>query len=229
MATEKMSFLDELTNIKERSLFQESCGLFEEILDGLNAKGLLRKTMIKMDVDRLAKIWENSRLFGLSFNKMVDKFKPPEVAESAKKSKEEQFALGYSFYSQLVGTALYYFEAVLKTSFVFVLEEYTDKNNKVRIRKKMTLGELLFDLKQMFPIEGKKLDDLLDVNLRNSIAHGTFWFEGDRVFLAQNSHLDEVEQLSLSQFWIRLRRINIISHAFIEILLKKAEKGYFKL
>lgn len=73
------------------------------------------------------------------------------------------------------------------------------------------------------------LDELLDIKLRNSIAHGTFWFEGDTVFLAENSHLDEVEKLSLADFWIRTRRINIISHAFIETLIKKAEQGYFRL
>ncbi|MGA2682977.1 MAG: hypothetical protein ABSF44_14400 [Candidatus Bathyarchaeia archaeon] len=69
----------------------------------------------------------------------------------------------------------------------------------------------------------------MDVNLRNSIAHGTFWFESDMVFLAENSYLAdaEVEKLPLIDFWKRIRRINVISNAFIETLAKKAEEGYF--
>jgi len=49
------------------------------------------------------------------------------------------------------------------------------------------------------------------------------------VFLAENSYLAdaEVEKLPLIDFWKRIRRINVISNAFIETLAKKAEEGYF--
>jgi len=89
--------------------------------------------------------------------------------------------------------------------------------------------EILTNLKKILPIEGQQLNVLLDVNLRNSIAHGTFWFDGTSVFLAENSYLanDDVEKLDLIDFWKRIRRINLISHAFIERLVNKAEAGYF--
>jgi hypothetical protein len=235
MTKQRVSYLDELTNDKERQLFQESNVLFIKLLNSLKTKGLLRTTIIQMDVDRLKKVWDNSRFFGLSFNRMVDKFSDSQVEEARKKPIEEQVALGYSFYSQLVGSALYNYEAVLKTTFVFVLDEYTEttkidnKDKEIRIRKKMTLGQLVYNLKLLFPIEGEKLDVLLDINLRNAIAHGAFWFDNGKVFLAQNSHLDEVEELSLKEFWLRLRRINIISHTFIEVLLTTISEGYFRL
>lgn len=234
MPKQHISFLNELTNDKEKQLFQESSVLFGKLLDGLKTKGLLRTTIIGMDVNRLKKVWDNSRFFGLSFNRTVDRFSDSEVEEVKKKSIEEQVVLGYSFYSQLVGSALYNYEAVLKTTFVFVLDEYMetikvgDKDKEIRIWKKMTLGQLVYNLKLLFPIEGERLDTLLDINLRNAMAHGAFWFDNGRVFLAQNSHLDEVEELSLKEFWLRLRRINIISHSFVEVLLLKIRKGYFR-
>jgi hypothetical protein len=160
---------------------------------------------------------------------MVDKFETSEItAEFSRKAELEPAVVGYIFYSQLLGTAIHDYEAVLKTSFLFCLDESEDKKEKIYIHKDMTLGQLIYAIKQIFPAEGKMLYDLVDVKLRNTLAHGTFWFDNGKVFLAQNSHPDEVEQLSLADFWKRTRRINIISHAFIETLLAKAKQGYFK-
>lgn len=95
-----MSYFNELTNAEEKRLFQESCELFDKIMSGLKAKGLLRTTIIRIDVDRLVKIWDNSRHFGIAFNRMVDKFKNPEItAEVTKKGEIEQYAMGFTFYS----------------------------------------------------------------------------------------------------------------------------------
>lgn len=152
---------------------------------------------------------------------------PKVSADFAKDSNLEPNTVGFIFFSQLIATALHDYEAILKTSFVFFLEE--EKGIKDGIRSKMTFSKFIRRLKQISPSHGDALDKIVDKDLRNSLAHGTYWFDKDKVFLAKNSYLDEVEQLSLAEFWKRTRRINIISHAFIETLMEKVKAGYFKV
>lgn len=97
-----MSYGNELTNAEEKKLFDESCILFSQILDDLKTKNLLRTIFIPIDVERLRKIWQNSRSFGTAFNKMVDVFRSPEIARNlAKKANMTPNTFGYIFYSQL--------------------------------------------------------------------------------------------------------------------------------
>ena len=224
-----MSYGNELTNVGEKQLFNESCNLFNQILDDLKRKSLLRTIFIQMDVDRLRKIWENSRFFGTAFNRMVDVFRSPEKAANlAEKANMTPNIFGYIFFTQLAGNALYDYEAVLKTSFLFFIEEEATGNNTKGFRKNMSLGKLFFRLKEISPIYGQALYEIIDIDLRNSLAHGTFWFDSSKVYLAKNSYLDDVMVLPLDKFWKKTRRINIISHAFIEILMEKIKSNYFK-
>lgn len=225
-----MSYGNELTNAEEKKLFNESCILFSQILDDLKTKKILRTIFIPIDVERLRKIWQNSCSFGTAFNKMVDVFRSPEIATNlAKKANMTPNTFGYIFYSQLVGTALYDYEAVLKTSFLFFMEQEANEKSKKGIRKDMTLRQLFRRLKEISPTYGQALYEIIDMDLRNSLAHGTFWFDKNNVYLAENSYLDDVTVLTLAEFWKKTRRINIISHAFIEILMKKVKSNYFKL
>jgi len=173
-----------LKNSNEKKLFKESRLLFAQILDGLKAKGFLRTSFREIDVKNLVKIWDNSRFFGYAFSNKLNNFENFQEIEAAIKSDKEPFIITFGIYSQLVGNCLYYFEGVLKTSLVFILKEYCDKKNGINICKKMTLSRLLTNLKKILPIEGQQLNVLLDVNLRNSIAHGTFWFDGTFVAAA---------------------------------------------
>jgi len=119
---------------------------------------------------------------------------------------------------------LVYFESVFKTSLLFFLEE------EEGITKKMTLGQLLRQIKEISPSIGTRLERMIDTKLRNALAHGTFWFmESGRVFLATNSYLEEVEEITLTEFWIEVRKMSIIGIAFIDTLHQKIKEGYFKL
>lgn len=41
--------------------------------------------------------------------------------------------------------------------------------------------------------------------------------------------LEEVEEITLMEFWIEVRKMSIIGIAFINTLHRKIEEGYFKL
>lgn len=94
----------------------------------------------------------------------------------------------------------------------------------------MTLTQLLRAIIKISPTAGKKLRKLIDTNLRNSLAHGTFWFKhGGKVFFAKNSYLQEVKEISLADFMKESKKINVISHAFTNTLGKKIKEGFFKI
>ena len=78
------------------------------------------------------------------------------------------------------------------------------------------------------PKIGERLEGIVDKNLRNAIAHGTFWFEKGKVFLAKNSYLEEVKEIPLHEFWIAVKKQNIVALAFVYVLIKRSKEDYFK-
>jgi hypothetical protein len=209
----------------EKPIWDEAHALFEKMLDDFHAKNLLRKGTISVDRTRLRQIWENSMNFGIAFNDMTRKFSNRESALAFIRGADlTETSATYIFLSQLIGTALISFESVFRTSLLFFLEE------EEGITKAMALGQLLRQIEIISPKIGACLREMVDTKIRNSLAHGTFWFKkGGKVCLATNSYLEEVEEMPLSEFWIEIKKMNIIAIAFIEVLRKKIHANYFRL
>ena len=203
---------------KEQELFNESLTLFENLLDDLKSKNLLRKGISKSDREKLAAIWRNSRLVANAFNVIFDIFNSKEKVNSfvSKNAKEgiTHEVLTFTFALQLFGVGLLNFESVFKTSLLFFLEEDAGFN------RRMTLGQMLNALKGVSTF-GTHVESKIDFKLRNSLAHGTFWFGKATVFLAENSYLEKVQPIPFVDFMIRIKKLNIVAHAFIEALLNK--------
>lgn len=145
------------------------------------------------------------------------------IKECSRNSGLTLHTLTYAFVAQLIGTALVSFESVFKTSILFFLKE------EQGINRQMTLGKLLSVIEDISPSIGTRLKTMIDTRIRNSLAHGTFWFmEDGRVFLASNSYLTAVDEMSLVEFWIETKKINLISIAFTTILINKINEGYFR-
>lgn len=220
-----MSYRDELTET-EKPIWDEASGVFEELFDVLNSRNLLRKWTIPIDRTRLKLIWENSQNYGLAFNEMHKIFDDAETLKKfLSRSGLTDKTLTYIFVSHMIGTLLVYFESVFKTSLLFFLEE------EEGISRIMTLGRLLGTIKDNISDSiGSKLKELIDTELRNSLAHGTFWFiEGGKVVLANNSYLEEIKEITLTDLWMEVRRMSIISIAFIDVLGQKIDEGYFSI
>lgn len=218
-----MSHRNGLTDIEKRT-WDKACTLFKDMLDDFNSKNLLRKGTLQMDRKRLALIWANSRNYGKAFNEFHKKFETEQtVEELVSNSGLTGQTLTHLFISQMIGTILVYYESVFKTSLLFFLEEERG------IRKNMTLGQLLGVIEDLSPSIGARLKAMIDTKLRNSLAHGTFWFKEGKVFLAANSYLEDVEEMKLHELWIQFKELTIIAIAFTEILHQKILEGYFRL
>ena len=206
----------------EKKLWDEANNIFEELLNDLKSKNMIRLTTIKMDRERLVSIWQNSDRFGKARNEFLNAIYPDKAKEFSEKSGLADETIVYVHLTQLVSLALIDYESVFKTSLLFFLEEEQE------IRRDMTLTQLLKAIVGISPIAGKKLKKLIDTDLRNSLAHGTFWFKHDKMFLAKNSYLQEVREMSLADFMKESKRINVIAHAFTYTLGKKINEGFFK-
>jgi len=221
-----MSYSKFLTG-KERKIFRGAKKVFEELLDDFKTKGLLRKGTPHEQIVRLSKMWKQSRQFAQAFNAVFNIFDTAShVRAFATRNKvdgiDEKVLTG-SFLNQAMGVFLYDIETLFKTSLIFFLEE------RQGLRRRMEVGRLLNTIRNISPNIGSKVASLIDIELRNALAHGAFWFEsGGEAYLAQNSYLENPKNLKFHEIMIRVKEQNIVAHAFIAALLTKTKQGYFK-
>lgn len=211
----------------ERKTFDKARHVFEDLLVDFEGRHLLRKGTHQDQRERLQKMWRQSRLFGEAFNTTIHLFYDVAKLEAfANRNREDGFTeriIADSLLNQYIGLFIYNIETVFKTSLLFFLKE------EQGLEKRMALGKLLATIEDISPPIGVRLEEMVDRELRNALAHGGIWFgDGDKVFLARNSHLENPKEITLYEFMIRVKRQNIVSHAFIEVLMEKVRQGYFR-
>jgi len=206
----------------EKSLWDEAIRIYDELVDELKSKSMIRLATLSMDRRRLGEIWSNSSEIGKAYNDLLKIFTSNKTAkEFSDRSGLPETTLVQTFLTNLVGLTLIQYESVFKTSLLFFLEEDNG------IRRKSTLTELLTKIEKICPASGRKLKKLIDTDLRNSLAHGTFWIENKTIVLADTSYLENVKKLSLSEFIIESKKVNVIAHALIFVLVRKIGEGFF--
>lgn len=221
-----MSYIGELTSVEE-SIFNEAREIFLELLDDFRKRNLLRKGAPQEQRLRLAQMWKQSYHLGLAYNKIVNLFKDEEKVKSfASRNRDFGFTeniMAYSYYNQMIGIFIINIETILRTSLLFFL------NEKQGLKKRMEIGRLIRTIKKISPQIGRKLEKIVDTNLRNVLAHGGILFapEGN-VYLMKNAHLENPDKISLVEFVIRVKKQNIVAHAFIDVLMEKVRSGYFR-
>jgi len=212
---------------KEKELFEKAKAVFGELLDDFNAKGLLRKGIPHDQRQRLANMFNQSRQIGQALNAISKIFDSNDHVRSfADKNKadgiDEEVLTGV-FLNQATGNLIYNIETLFKTALIFFLQE------KQGLRKQMEVGRLIHAIKEISPSIGAKLEPLIDLELRNALAHGAFWFEtGGQAYISLDSHLKSPKSMKFAEFMIRVKKQNIVAHAFIEVLVERVRQGYFK-
>ena len=211
---------------KIKDQWEQACDFFETMLDDFRSRNLLRRNINKSERERLNLVWENSRNYETALNNLFNRFKSVGKVEDFDKKCADlglpKDTVNYLFFSQLIGTFLLKLEALFRTSLLFFLEE------RCGIRRDMTLRQLLTTIKKISPSIGEELNNLIDTDLRNYLAHGIFWFEEGVLFLARNSYLEKVREISLGKLMIENIIMNIVANALVHTLKQKEEYGYFE-
>ena len=221
------AYIGELKPV-EKTHFDNAKLTFFELLNILKQKQMIRLGPPHNQIKRLIFLWEQSNLFSKVHNATVNVFMTKNLESFIDKNIEYGFTediIANAMFLQIIGTFIFDLETIIKTSLIFFL------NEKKGIRKKTTLTPLIIKIKKIAPEIGSKFEGLLDIELRNSIAHGAIWYDPElrKVCLAENSYLDEIIKIGFDDFWIRVKKQNIYALAFIEVLWRKFEEGFFKL
>lgn len=210
----------DLKTEEERKISQDASSLFGRLLDDLKTRNMLRQTAPE-EKRRLLSIFENTWISQGAFNEMTKRYEPKNFDDFVLKTGLTKETLVYSFFNQILGNLLICYESLIKLPLLFFLDE------KWGITKKMTLGKLLEKLQAISPSFVKEINSMIDKNLRNAIAHGTYWLEKDGLHFSEDSYLEGEKTMPLNELRNEMRKASIIGGAFVHVIRQKAESGYF--
>lgn len=98
-------------------------------------------------------------------------------------------------------------------------------------RSSKTLGPLLRALRKKFPKNGGEFADEIDVDLRNSLAHGTYWWTNEQNIIQLNyvsSLGDKPKSEPFDETIQRMRQHNLLGTCLSEVLSEKNRTGFFQ-
>ena len=90
---------------------------------------------------------------------------------------------------------------------------YVDKST-LDLKGNEPLGVLLKRLKENGI--NHKFDECMDVELRNALAHGSYWFMGEKFYYVTDPTLKETKNISISQLYDKMRDVEVLAQAFGE-------------
>jgi hypothetical protein len=169
-------------------------------------------------------MWALSRHIGLALNKMINLFEPEIMKSFVEKNKEFELdaqTMTDSLINQMVGHFIYNIETVLRFTLGFFLKKEGEFTNR------MTLGQMIYAIKKEAPLHANQFESLIDLELRNCLGHGAFWFESPNICYTDDLEFTNVYCEEFYKFWIRLKEQNIRAHALTEAINNAIKKDYF--
>jgi hypothetical protein len=91
----------------------------------------------------------------------------------------------------------------------------------------MTVSRLLRELGDIYQ-PAEKFDEVFDMDIRNCLAHGSYWFENKEMHLASDPHLKNIRIMPLEDFMKAAMKTNVSAIAFVEALDSEMNKGTFR-
>ncbi|MDH5770208.1 MAG: hypothetical protein OEZ25_02825 [Candidatus Bathyarchaeota archaeon] len=212
-------------------LHKEMVGLFRQLFKKLDEKGYIRRGLSHGDREKLFKIMLMTGDFGQTFNYMWKLFDPQNPNREYLWKKLDQIGLtdhhrAYLWIQTMLSNYLVNVEAIFRFTFLFFLNEcfFTERGYK---KSDMTVSSLLKALKKLYP-PVQNLDKAFDTDLRNSLAHGSFWFENGRWCITSDPHFKKVICLELLEVMMKFKKANIVAMAFTDVLFEEINKGTFR-
>jgi hypothetical protein len=200
---------------EEFKTYEKASVLFGKLLDDLKTRNMLRKTT-QEEKRRLLSILWNTLQFQDAFNEMTKRYDPRNFDDFVTRTGLTKETLVFSFVNQILGNLLTCYESLIKLSLLFFVDE------KSGLRKYMTLGQLLIELKKISPLFVAQLSPMINRELRNALAHGFFWLESDGLHFAKNSYLEGEKTISFNELGNEMRKTSIIGRAFVHVMREKA-------
>lgn len=220
-----MAYIIDLPEGPEKELSDKVRKICSDLLDDLYSLDLLRKGISHKVRENLSYMWKTSDQINLAYNNLF-KFIEPEIMSDFEKSlrkygsNRDEFAV--SLVNQMIGAFIYEIETIFRGTFLFFIKK------EQGFKERMMLGPFLTQLEKVSPTNGKKLTPYIDRELRNILAHGSYWMGSGFIYTTEDWHLETVKPIELSEFMIRTKKQNIVSHSFITSLDEKIRANYFR-
>ena len=181
-----------------------------ELLEALRANGNLKKPT-KEQIDNFVKIIELDIIDSNCYNSIVKVFEDKEKAKKIEKE-IDNFP---NLYIRLIICNFNKFSELFRITFLLILKEKQDT----------TLGGLINNLKKSnLP---KDLIERIDVKLRNSFSHNTYWISNGKLFYCDNASLQNPKEMKISRLMQISKKQNILYQAFLRALAEKSKEGFF--
>ncbi len=92
----------------------------------------------------------------------------------------------------------------------------------------MSLVPFLDRIKEISPKYGRLIEDELDIQLRNSFAHGTYRIDRQAFYYYSNvGELENPTPIALSDLWIKMKNHNLIYLCLVQLVSEKMRKASF--
>ena len=212
-------------------LYDEMMDLYRQLFKELDRRGYIRKGPSHRDREKLSKIWDMSRDLGQTLNYMYSLFDPKDPHREDRMKKLNQLGLTdhhitYLCLQSMLSTFLVNVESVFRFSFLFFLNDrfFNERSYK---KATMTVSSLLKELKKVYS-PAAEIAGAFDQDIRNSLAHGSFWFENGKWCITTDAHMKRVKCFELLEVMKKFKRANTAAMAFTDVLLEEINKGTFR-
>jgi len=205
--------------LSEKELWQRIEPILDELLDELKANGKIEISYTTSEVEHLNSILNNLNMISKNHNLLVH------IADSIDKARRfvkvvSEFGFDDSSSSHLFVevSALLLIQnfEFFKTALLFHLRNVDYRASR-------------FDetMQSSAPNVWRKLKPILDNKFRNSLAHGTWAIENQKVVLFEDAKLVPFEKLALSDFMIRVKTQNVLYACLMNLIHKKRKDNFF--
>lgn len=215
----------ELMTKAEQQIWKKMCNIYDSVFTELKGKSMIRTTFTPNEQNMLKIIQDANRFFA-PYNVLVNlynpesKFSMDDFYNDVRKYGLDEKILPYLFAQLAISTFLTNAEQ-FKNVLLSLLVKGDD------LRDNMTLGQLLHALSDLTK-DGKSLSAEIDLELRNALTHGLFWFEaGGMLTYATDISFATIKQISFKDFILAAKKHNIIFQCFLRFIADKHKEGFF--
>jgi hypothetical protein len=228
---------NELPKEERLACYQVSADLLEMLKD-LDLKGYLRSKLRSTKGEQrenfmhvLLNVRKVTNAFNMWFDNYVDKAKPDskqrlkKIIEIGELTEEDAVYLLYSEMVFVFQQTIEEFRSTLLSILKLPIQIEKNGKKKTAIHRKTTLNPLLGSLEKLKIAKADSLSKLIDIDLRNGLSHGLFWFsmkdtECPEAHLHYSKDIDfrKICCVSISELYVKTRKQSLYTNCLLNVI-----------
>jgi hypothetical protein len=205
---------------KEKSLWLKVEPVLGELLDELKSNGKVETVLLPAETDDLGIAIRTQQNCAMNYNRLIN----------ASKSGAFVDALAPFGFNQFSTADLFVQTAILLTILTSELFRTLLLFHTKGLNPKGSIGSMLNELKGVgfAPNAVTKLEDYVDVDFRNALAHGLVGTKDKKIVLYRNSKFEILEIMGLADFIMRSKTQSVLAQCLINLIVERKRAGFFQ-